>query len=993
MNFNILQFNVRRSPSVMLLLSADSLASPFDIIAIQEPAQKSNCFSTYCDSRSEFISLYPTTQDSRTSFFINRRLSVSTWSVEFIGNTLSLLHLTLPSHRVTVINVYNPPLASQLDADNPIAQLPALMQDQSVAYVLMGDFNLHNPSWSQARERRLSPLSGDLIQHTDHANLHLATPPGLTTFQRSPTSASNSTIDLAFISHSIHHRITECHTRPLLQHGSDHVPIATCFAFTKHHSEHNNRPHKIWKHMDHEAVCAGSRYLLIPSALTPHRAIDDYARYLQTFILQLSDVTVPQSTSRTASTTPRCAWWTQDVRNAISNERRAIRHRLPFQQVRSLNRVKKSAVARARRTCWRQAVHEAKDGTRGIWALTKWAKDRSDIPSEPPKVPPLEGQQPEQRVDTFEEKCEAFHRQFFPPTPDADLSDMSPAEYPPDLDSLPIISYDTVSSVVRRTSPFKAPGVDGIPTGFLQAMGEPLVCALQLLAQSSWNWAHFPRPFRTAKTIVLRKPRKASYSSPKSWRPIALLSTLGKVIESITASYLQKLAEDHSLLPTMQMGARQGRSTDTALDVLVYQIRGVWAANGVASLLSLDMSGAFDRVVKSRLIYNMKKKGVPKTLCSWISSFMSDRTTTFAFDGLQSESMPISAGIPQGSPLSPILFLFYNADLINDCHGPSTSALGFVDDVNILVWSQSTAKNCRILSAVHNRCLSWASRHGASFAPDKYELIHFSRARTRYDLTQALNLGHIIKQPSPSVRVLSLHLDTKLQWRAHKEVLLQKLERQTRALTKLTGSTWGLPLIYSRQAYTAIIRLVKTYASHVWHQPLPHRKRKDCLTSQLSIVQNQCLRSLTGAFRATPIPAMENLAFIPPLDIYLTTQTALYRKKARDQGVDLLRDEICSRIFSDLRPRSRHLPNFANIIAHSHPVDPAWVDSWLDLSPSPPPSSHKLRLEVTSARWLDRWHASPPVRSTSLPLPPPHQKPSLYIAASTKRNHPYTPKS
>jgi len=74
---------------------------------------------------------------------------------------------------------------------------------------------------------------------------------------------------------------------------------------------------------------------------------------------------------------------------------------------------------------------------------------------------------------------------------------------------------------------------------------------------------------------VLKKQRKPKYSDPGAWRPIALLSTIGKVIEALTANRISTAAEEHHLLPDTQMGARKGRSTETALELLVQQVRTV----------------------------------------------------------------------------------------------------------------------------------------------------------------------------------------------------------------------------------------------------------------------------------------------------------------------------------------------------------------------------------------------------------------------------------
>jgi hypothetical protein len=85
-------------------------------------------------------------------------------------------------------------------------------------------------------------------------------------------------------------------------------------------------------------------------------------------------------------------------------------------------------------------------------------------------------------------------------------------------------------------------------------------------------------------------------------------------------------------------------------------------------------------------------------------------------------------GVPQGSPLSPIRFLFYNANQVEICNSLTllASRTGFVDNVNAMGFGKLMGKNCRTLQTVHEQCVEWARRHGASFAPEKYILVHFT---------------------------------------------------------------------------------------------------------------------------------------------------------------------------------------------------------------------------------------------------------------------------
>jgi hypothetical protein len=193
--------------------------------------------------------------------------------------------------------------------------------------------------------------------------------------------------------------------------------------------------------------------------------------------------------------------------------------------------------------------------------------------------------------------------------------------------------------------------------------------------------------YKKATTVVLKKPGKDDYTQAKSYRPIALLEAVGKVIETVVARRLTAIAETYKILPKYQMGARKGRDTTTALELIVEQVHTVWACGKkyVASMLSLDMAEAFDNASHPRLLHILKRTRIPDWISNWTQSFLTDRETTLAFLRGVSESKSVTNGIPQGSPVSPILFLFYNEELVQKCNDYGrASAIGFVDDINML---------------------------------------------------------------------------------------------------------------------------------------------------------------------------------------------------------------------------------------------------------------------------------------------------------------------
>lgn len=145
--------------------------------------------------------------------------------------------------------------------------------------------------------------------------------------------------------------------------------------------------------------------------------------------------------------------------------------------------------------------------------------------------------------------------------------------------------------------------------------------------------------------------------------------------------------------------------------------------------LSLAYARASDTVSHQRLVHNLRRRKIPEWITDRVDSLLKDRSTTLA---IHQKKRLRSLQYEQGYHKAHLYLLFYNVDLLEICDWPgtNTSAFGFADDVNILPHRKSTEENCKTLESefIHKKCDKWASRYGAVFAPQKYELIHLSRS-------------------------------------------------------------------------------------------------------------------------------------------------------------------------------------------------------------------------------------------------------------------------
>jgi len=534
------------------------------------------------------------------------------------------------------------------------------------------------------------------------------------------------------------------------------------------------------------------------------------------------------------------------------------------------------AIRESKANCWQNFLNTARN--QDIFTAVKYIR-----PTQALKTPPLVFK--EHCATDFESKCQMFREAMFPDPP-ASLSTFNIQNTQTDKSfSWPDITDLEVQNAIYNSAPHKAPGPDGI--NFLclrhvyQSIPIPFVDLFKVLLTTGYH----PHCWREATGAILRKPNKPDYSIPKSYRPVSLLNCLGKISEKIMASRLAYFAESQGLLHTDQMGGRQGRSAVDAVMALVHDIQQAQCNGKVLSALFVDVKGAFDHVSRTQLLLILQSLGFPTSVLNWIDSFLSDRQLGLAFDGQIQPLLPVNTGIPQGSPISPILFLFYLTNLFKDLRPsiltPQLRSPSYIDDIALVVTGPSEEANSRALEVAARRAWSWAADNMIVFDDPKTELMHFHNKTQHNTSNTPVTLPHgIVIHPSQHIRWLGVWLDRKLLFNYHVQ---QKTTAATRALnmiSRLCNSEWGLSAAAMRQLYYTCITPIADYVAEIWW------KGQIGLANKLEKLQSEANRRILGAFRTSPTAALEIEASTLPVPLRLDRLCKRYAYRVLQMSPD-----------------------------------------------------------------------------------------------------------
>jgi ribonuclease HI len=419
------------------------------------------------------------------------------------------------------------------------------------------------------------------------------------------------------------------------------------------------------------------------------------------------------------------------------------------------------------------------------------------------------------------------------------------------------ITTQEILRAVKQTRSKGAAGADRVSPRYLkQACQFPMFLnAFKACINIAFKKGEFPDEWKTAKVIPLPK------ASPDEFRPISLLSSIGKIFEKILE---QRIRESiHDKLSPIQHGCRAGHSTTQALCRFAHSNGMATKQNLKFGAVAFDFSKAYDRVPKARLIGKLVDLDVPGPLIVMVDNWLTNRKIIVHYRRAQSIPFATPHGIPQGSALSVLLWLIYINDLGTRLDNERSNL--YVDDSLIWAAARSKRQTVAALQAQANILADWADENKVKINWDKTQFIYNTSSRS----DPALVIRNKTILPKTSLKYLGVDFLSSNEFQSLTydfKAIGADIRRRAAVVHRL--NRFQFPSKVIRKFTEGFVHAKLRYIS-----PLIGGEHVSALEPLRKSYQ-AAIRTELGAFRSTPIPLLYLGAQRPTLDELIQRDTA-----------------------------------------------------------------------------------------------------------------------
>ena len=428
-------------------------------------------------------------------------------------------------------------------------------------------------------------------------------------------------------------------------------------------------------------------------------------------------------------------------------------------------------------------------------------------------------------------------------------------------------SVEEVKMAICRQKTKKAPGPDGIRPEILQHLVTEISPYLRDLFNECLAQGRIPICFKEANMVVISKGEDKDPRLLKSYRPICLLNTLGKIQERLLC---KRLGEHRNLrgMVQNQFGFREGKSTEDAINYALDSVRN--SSHTYVIGIFIDIAGAFDNLWWPYLFSCLRRADCPKHLYLSLLDYCRNRIVKIA-DWEDEVTKFTSKGCPQGSILGPEFWDINLEPLLQNLSADENikTSVAYADDLLILIEGNSRRqleqRGRDALAVVGAWCS--AAKLKVSASKTTYMFLKGSLGRN-----PTIKIGGERVTRSKTTKYLGVHIDEKLGFRAHVETIRTKGERIMMKLAGIGQRRFHLPLHILQLYHNTVFSSIVGYGAGAWaHRISDIRTKQKLRTSQRRVL----LRSV-GAFGTTPTMALLVVLGVWPLDLQIKFRGIMY---------------------------------------------------------------------------------------------------------------------